>query len=479
MQEPIEAVGAATAPEKSGASGFWATLREAVRGSERNFTEGDIGRAIFLLSVPMVLEMMMESLFGIVNVYWVAHLGKEQAAAVGVTESLLTVVFTVAIGLSMGTTAMVARRIGEKDPEGAARVAEQSILLGVLISIPIGIVGALFSKQLFRALNAEAGVSAVGGGYMVVIFAGNVVIMLLFLINAIFRGAGDAAIAMRVLWLANIINLLLDPCFIFGLGPFPKLGVMGAAVSTTCGRGTAVLVQLVTLARGRGRIAIRREHLKIEPAAMWRLFRISANGIVQAAIGTASWIGLVRIISAFGSDALAGYTIGIRIIVFAILPSWGLSNAGATLVGQNLGARKPDRAEKSVRIAGLYNMIFLGSIGLLFVLLAEPIVRLFTSDPAILPIGASCLRTVSYGFLFYAWGMVITQAFNGAGDTFTPTLINLFCFWLWEIPIAYLLSRYTALGVRGAFFAITIAFSTLAVVSFLIFRRGRWKTTRV
>jgi putative MATE family efflux protein len=320
---------------------------------------------------------------------------------------------------------------------------------------------------------------ASGSGFTRIMLGFNGVILLLFLINAIFRGAGDAAIAMRVLWLANIINLVLDPCLIFGLGPFPKLGVMGAAVSTTCGRGTAVLVQTWILSHGRGRVVIRRKHLSIAPAEMFRLLKISANGILQAAIGTASWIGLVRIMSAFGSAALAGYTIGIRIIVFAILPSWGLSNAGATLVGQNLGAKKPERAEKAVKIAGLYNMIFLGAIGLFFVIFAGPVISLFTSDPAIAPIGASCLRTVSYGFLFYAWGMVITQAFNGAGDTFTPTLINLFCFWLWEIPLAYLLSRHTSLGVRGAFFAITIAFSTLAVVSYSIFRRGKWKTTRV
>lgn len=328
-------------------------------------------------------------------------------------------------------------------------------------------------------MGGSPGLVATGHGFTRVMLGFNVVILLLFLINAIFRGAGDAAIAMRVLWLANIINLILDPCLIFGLGPFPRLGVMGAAVATTCGRGTAVAVQLVMLARGKGRIAIRREHLKIEAAAMLRLLKISFNGILQAAIGTASWIGLVRILSAFGSAALAGYTIGIRVIVFAILPSWGLSNAGATLVGQNLGARQPDRAERSVVIAGLYNMIFLGTIGAFFVLFAETVVRLFTADPAIVPIGAACLRTVSYGFLFYAWGMVLTQAFNGAGDTLTPTIINLFCFWLWEIPLAYVLSRHTKLGLRGVFFAITIAFSTLAVVSAAAFRRGRWKAKKV
>jgi putative MATE family efflux protein len=472
---PLEGSGVAAAhPVK-----FWATVAEALRGSRQDFTQDSLGRAVLLLAIPMVLEMVLESVFAVVDVFWVAHLGADAVATVGITESMLALLYAIAIGLSMGAAATVARRIGEKNPDGAARAAVSSIALGIAIAVPVGIAGFLLGPRLLALMGGSPDLVRTGSGFTRIMLGFNVVIVLLFLINAIFRGAGDAAIAMRVLWLANIINLILDPCFIFGLGPFPKLGVMGAAVATTCGRGSAVLVQLATLARGRGRIVIRREHWKIEPAAMWRLFRISANGIVQAAIGTASWIGLVRIISMFGSAALAGYTIGIRIIVFAILPSWGLSNAGATLVGQNLGAGKPDRAEKSVRIAGLYNMAFLGSIGALFVLFAEPLIRLFTADPAIVPIGASCLRTVSYGFLFYAWGMVITQAFNGAGDTFTPTVINLFCFWLWEIPIAYVLSRYTGLGVRGAFLAITIAFSTLAVVSFLVFRRGKWKTTKV
>jgi putative MATE family efflux protein len=303
--------------------------------------------------------------------------------------------------------------------------------------------------------------------------------MLLFLINAIFRGAGDAAIAMRVLWFANILNIALGPCFIFGLGPFPKLGVTGAAVATTIGRGSGVLYQLWTLSRRRGRVVIERRHSKLEPAAMLRMLRLSGNAIFQILIGTASWIGLVRIISAFGSAALAGYTIGIRIIVFAILPSWGMSNAAATLVGQNLGARRPDRAERSVWIAGFYNMIFLGSVGLLFVAGAPILIRFFTTDPSIAPYAVQCLRDVSYGFLFYAYGMVLTQAFNGAGDTWTPTWLNLFVFWLWEIPLAYLLAKVLGWGPRGVFIAITIAFSTLAVASGILFRRGRWKLKKV
>jgi len=467
----------AAVPAASGR--FWPTVFEALRGSRQDYTEGPIGRAVLLLAVPMVLEMVLESVFAVVDVFWVAHLGADAVATVGITESMLALIYAVAIGLSMGATATVARRIGEKDPDGAARAAVSSIALGISIAVPIGIAGFLLAPSLLAWMGASPHLIATGSRFTSIMLGCNVVILLLFLINAIFRGAGDAAIAMRVLWLANIINLTLDPCLILGLGPFPRLGVTGAAVATTCGRGTAVLIQIWTLSRGRGRIAIRREHLVLDPVAMLRLFKISANGIVQAAVATASWAGLVRILSTFGSSVLAGYTIGIRIIVFAILPSWGMSNAAATLVGQSLGARKPDRAERSVYIAGLYNMIFLGSVGAVFLILADPLIRLFTSDPAIVPIGAQCLRTISYGFLFYAWGMVVTQAFNGAGDTFTPTMINLFCFWLWEIPLAYVLSRRLGFGPRGVFWAITIAFCTLAVVSLLLFRRGKWKEKRV
>jgi putative MATE family efflux protein len=480
MTESIELSPAPASPAAPAASGrFWPTVFEALRGSRQDYTEGPIGRAVLLLAVPMVLEMVLESVFAVVDVFWVAHLGADAVATVGITESMLALIYAVAIGLSMGATATVARRIGEKDPDGAARSAVTSIALGISIAVPIGIAGFLLAPRLLALMGASPHLIETGSRFTSIMLGCNVVILLLFLINAIFRGAGDAAIAMRVLWLANIINLVLDPCLILGLGPFPRLGVTGAAVATTCGRGTAVLIQLWTLSRGRGRISIRREHLGLDPAAMLRLFRISANGIVQAAVATASWTGLVRILSTFGSSVLAGYTIGIRIIVFAILPSWGLSNAAATLVGQNLGARKPDRSERSVYIAGFYNMIFLGSVGAVFLILADPLIRLFTSDPAVVPIGAQCLRTISYGFLFYAWGMVVTQAFNGAGDTFTPTLINLFCFWLWEIPLAYLLSRRLGFGPRGVFWAITIAFCTLAVVSVLLFRRGKWKEKKV
>jgi putative MATE family efflux protein len=479
MQEPIEAVGAATATEPGRASGFWGTLREAVRGSEQNFTEGGIGRAIFLLSVPMVLEVLMESLFGIVNVYWVAHLGREQAAAVGVTESLLTIVITVAMGLSMGTTAMVARRIGEKDPEGAARVAEQAILLGVLISIPIGVGGALFSKQLFQAMNAEAGVSGVGGGYLTVIFGANVVIMLLFMINAIFRGAGDAAIAMRVLWTGNLINLVLDPCLIFGLGPFPELGVTGSAIATTIGRGIAVIYQFITLSAGGGRVPVRLSRMLPNFSLMKSLLRISLGGMFQILVATAAWVLLMRIVGLFGSAAQAGYTIAIRIIWVTLLPSWGMSNAAATLVGQNLGAQKPERAEKSVWLAGHSNAVFLTAVAVIFIVFSEYLIRIFTNDQTVIPYGVDALRYISYGYIFYGYGMVMAAAFNGAGDTYTPTIMNLVCFWLIQIPLAYSLAKWTGLGTKGVFLAITIAESILAVIAMLVFRRGKWKEKKV
>jgi len=468
-----------TQPETGQTPGWWATVREAIRGSHHDYTSGPIGRAIVLLAIPMVMEMVMESVFAVVDVFWVAHLGPNAVATVGLTESVLTLVYTAALGLSIGVTAMVARRIGEKNPAGAAEAAVQGIALGLIVAAVVGTAGALLAPRLLEVMGASPEVIAVGSGYTRIMLGGNVVILLLFLINAIFRGAGDAAIAMRVLWLANAINILLGPCFIFGLGPFPELGVTGAAVATTIGRGTGVLYQLYRLVRRDGRIVIRRDQLALRPAVMRTLLRLSGTGTFQVLVGTASWIGLVRIISTFGAEAVAGYTIGIRIIIFALLPSWGLSNAAATMVGQGLGAGKPERAERAVWLAAFYNMLFLGTVGLAFVLLADSIVLLFTTDPAVAPVAAQCLRVISYGFLFYAYGMVLTQSFNGAGDTWTPTWLNLLCFWLWEIPLAWVLSHQVGLGPQGAFLAVTAAFSTLAVVSAVLFRRGRWKLRRV
>ena len=458
---------------------LWSAVRESLRGGHRDYTKGPIGRAIFLLAVPMVLEMCMESVFAVVDIFWVAHLGADAVATVGLTESMLTLMYAVAIGLGIGATAMVARRIGEKNPEGAARAAVQAIALGLIVSVVVAVIGVSFADKLLALMGGSPWVLEHGARFTKIMFAGNASIMLLFLINAIFRGAGDAAIAMRVLWMANAINILLGPCFIFGIGPFPKMGVAGAALATTIGRSTGVLYALSRLVRSGGRFDIRKRHLKLEPAIMARLLRLSSTATFQVFIGMASWIGLIRTISSFGSNAVAGYTIGIRVVVFALLPSWGMANAAATMVGQALGAGKPDRAERAVWRAAFYNMVCLGAVGLLFVICARQIIHFFTDDPNVVYYGVDCLRIVAYGFLFYAYGMVLTQSFNGAGDTWTPTIINLFVFWLWEIPLAYVLSVKAGMGPRGVFVAMMVAFSTLAVVSAAVFRLGRWKRKAV
>lgn len=454
-------------------------LREAIVGTTRDFTEDSIGRAIFILSVPAVLEMCMESLFGIVNVFWVSRLGAPAVAAVGITESLLTIIFAIALGLSMATTAVVARRTGEKDSRGASSAAVQGIILGILASIPIGLIGIFFAPTLMRFMGAEPEVISTGGGYARIVLGGNAAVMLLFLINAVFRGAGDASIAMRSLWLGNIVNLLLDPCLIFGLGPFPELGVTGSAVATTIGRGLGVVYQVSVLLSSKSRISVRIRDVKFEPAIAWSMLKISFGGMLQYLVATASWAALVRIVAVFGSAALAGYTIALRLIVVALLPSWGMSNAAATLVGQNLGAKKPDRAEKSVWITGVANMVVLGAVAVVFILFAERLIGVFTHDADVIANGVACLRIVSYGYVFYAYGMVMVQSFNGAGDTFTPTLINLGCYWLFQIPLSAYLALRTSLGSHGVFLAITISESALALVAMLAFRRGRWKKQKV
>lgn len=457
--------------------GLWSSIKQAISGSHhRDYTQGSIGKSILLLAIPMVLEMIMESVFAVVDIFWVARLGTDAAATVGLTESLLTLIYALAIGLSIGATATVARRIGERNPDGAARAAVQAILIALLVSIVIAAIGTPLAPRLLKLMGGSPWVIEHGASFTRVMLAGNVTVVMLFMVNAIFRGSGDAAIAMRTLWLANWINILLGPCLIFGLGPFPKLGIVGAAIATNIGRGTGALFALSKLLKPGGRFEIRREHLKFEPAIMARLIRLSSTGTFQVFIGMASWIGLVRIISSFGSNAVAGYTFGIRVILFALLPSWGMANAAATMVGQSLGARNPARAERAVWQAGFYNMIFLGAIGLLFIFFAPQIIGFYTSEPDVARYGVDCLRIVAYGFLFYAYGMVLGQSFNGAGDTWTPTIINLFVFWLWEIPLAYVLGVVMGFGPRGVFYSMTIAFSTLAIVSALVFRRGRWKT---
>ncbi len=457
----------------------WSTLREAVRGSSQDFTEGNIGRAVVLLSVPMILEMMMESLFGVVDAFWVAKLGKDALAAVGLTESMLSLVFTVAMGLSTAVIATVARRIGEKDKEGASRAAAQSIFIAIIVSIPVSIAGIFFMPNLLRLMNASQEVISSGAGYGQVILGANVIIMLLFLLNGVLRGSGDAAIAMRVLWIANIINIILVPFLVFGWGPFPQLGVMGSSVATSIGRGTGVVIQLYYLTSGKARVHIRLDQLRIQFDLMVKLLRLSLGGMLQILIATASWIGLARIVAHFGDAAVAGYTVAIRIIIFSILPSFGMSNAAATLVGQNLGARKPDRAEKSVWIAGHYNFAFMLTISVIYILFAESLVKIFIQDPQVVPFGRDCLRYVAFGYAFYAYGMVVVQSFNGAGDTTTPTWINLFCHWLLQIPLAYFLAVRSGFGPKGVYIAIAIAESLVAVVGIILFRRGKWKTRKV
>jgi putative MATE family efflux protein len=474
----MEAVSTINPPPPAQRS-LWESLWEAIRGSHQDYTTGNLNRAILLLAVPMVLEMVLESLFAVVDVFWVGRLGANAIATVGLTESLLSLIFAVGIGLSMSTTAMVARRIGEKDPEGAAVAGVQAIVLGLVTSVAIGIPCFIYAPQLLHLMGASDDIVAMGGGYARIALGGSGAILMLFLNNAIFRGAGDAAIAMRLLWVSNIINLVLDPCLIFGWGPFPRLGVTGAALATLTGRSIGVGYQFYRLLRGTERIRILARQLRVNWHVLLRLVRVSLTGILQFAIAHTSWIGLVRIVSIFGSAALAGYTIAIRIVVFAILPSWGLSNAAATLVGQNLGAKKPERAEQAVWRTGLYNMLFLGSLGVFFVFFAEPIVRLFTQDAAVIPLAAKCLRIISYGNIGYAYAMVMLQAFNGAGDTVTPTIVNFFGFWLLEIPLAYWLAIPLRLQSNGVFYSIVIAEGSIALASAVLFKRGKWKMQKI
>jgi putative MATE family efflux protein len=458
---------------------LWRDIVLAVRGTEQDFTEGALGRAILLLSVPMILEMVMESVFVVVDIFFVSRLGPGAVATVGVTESVLTLVYAVAMGLSMGTTAMVARRIGEKRPRQAAVTAVQAITVGVLASVPVAAAGVVFAPDVLRAMGLDPTVAEANSGFTAALLGGNVVIMLLFIVNAVFRSSGDAAVAMKVLWLANGLNVALDPCFIFGWGPFPELGVTGAAVATIVGRGTGVLCQLWMLTRRNRRVYVTRNELRLVPSVMLGLARVSLGGIGQLAISTASWIGLMRIMATFGAQALAGYTIAVRIIMFTLLPSWGMTNAAATLVGQNLGAGKPDRAARSVWCTAAANMAFLGVVAVVFIAWPEFFLRLFTEVPGVVAVGSDCLRVLSFGYLAFALGMVVTQAFNGAGDTATPTVLNLVCFWMLELPLAYALATRLGFDERGIFYAIVAADTVFSVLGTIVFRRGKWKLREV
>ncbi|KXK01510.1 MAG: MATE efflux family protein [Acidobacteria bacterium OLB17] len=454
---------------------LFSVIREAISGSDRDFTTAPLGTAIFLLAVPMIVEMFAESLFAIVDIFFVAHIGADAVAVVGITESMMFLVYSVAIGIAVGATATVARRFGEGDLDGAARTATHAMYLGLAASTVLGVIGLIFAADFLRLMGAEESVVATGTTFTQIMLGGDMVVLALFLLNAIFRGAGDAAIAMRVLWLANILNIILGPCFILGLGPFPELGVTGAAVGTVIGRFCGALYAAYCLFFGDRRIKIRAEHWRVDRSLLWRLVKVSAPAVLQFFVQTASWIGLVRVVTGFGTTAVAGYQIGIRMVMFALLPSIGLANAAATLVGQNLGAGKPDRAEEAVWKAVFYNVIVQTAIGIIFVIFAGSIASVFTTEPEVHAYATDALRVIAYGFFFYAVGMVLETAFNGAGDTMTPTYIALGVFWLFEIPLAYFLAYYLELGAHGAFWAITIAFSVLAVVSAAIFKRGKWK----
>jgi putative MATE family efflux protein len=464
-------------PEKL--KSFFNNVAEAISGTEQDYTEGSLRRAILLLSIPAVLEMVMESIFVIADIFFVSKLGANAVATVGLTESMMTIIYAISIGLGTATTSLVSRRIGEKNPDAASVAAFQAILTGIIVSLLIGIPGALFSKKLLGMMGASQPIVEIMSGYTTIMLGGNIVIMMLFIINAIFRSAGDAAVAMKVLWIGNIINIILDPCLIFGLGPFPHMGVTGAAVATNIGRGTAVLVQFYLLFFGKKRIRLSIKHLEVNFRIMLKLLKLSIGSIGQNLIGTTSWIALVRIISMFGSEVVAGYTIAMRIIGFTLLPSWGISNAASTLVGQNLGAKKPARAEKAVWVTGWINMILLGIIGLILVLFPEIFIRIFIGNETVVKSGVLGLRIVSIGFVAYGLGMVLVNSFNGAGDTSTPLKINIFAFWCIEIPLAWLLAIKAGFNEEGVFIAIVVAESLMTLIAWLVFRRGKWKLKEV
>ncbi|MEJ7623523.1 MAG: MATE family efflux transporter [Pyrinomonadaceae bacterium] len=469
----------ATPSEVAADNSFFAVVREGLRGSERDFTQGPIWVALLILAIPMILEMSMESLFAVVDIFFVAKLGADAVAIVGLTESVMALIYAVAFGLAIAATATVARRIGEKDPEGAAKSAAHVIYSGIVVSLFISVIGIIFAPNILGALGAEPQIIDEGSRFMRIMVGGNAVVLFIFLLNAIFRGAGDAAIAMRVLILANGLNIVLSPCFIFGVGPFPELGVTGAAVGTTIGRGMGVLYAAWHLFRPGGRIHVSRASWRFDSSLLRKLIKLSSTGVFQLLVATASWTALMPIVAGFGAVAIAGYVIALRVVMFALLPALGLSNAAATMVGQNLGAGKPERSEAAVWTAAKVNAAIYFAIGVVFWLFSAQIIGIFTQEPVVLAYGTSALHIIAYGFAFYGLGMVLETAFNGAGDTWTPTYLNIFVFWLFEIPLAYLLAYYFDMGPSGVFWAITIAFSVLAIASAILFKRGKWKLKKV
>ena len=457
---------------------FFRDLRESIAGSERDFTKIPLSKAILLLSIPMVLEMIMESVFALVDIFFVSRLGAEAVAIVGITESLMTIIYAIGIGLSVGTTALVSRRIGEKRPEEASVAAVQAIITGIVVSLAFSVAGIFYAKDLLRLMGASEETVQMGYMYPAIMLGGNMVIMLLFIINAVFRSSGDAAISMRVLWFANILNIILDPMLIFGIGPFPELGVKGAAVATNIGRGIAVLYQLYLLGKGNHRVKVRANQIVIRVNEMMKLVKLSLGAIGQYIIATSSWIFLVWVVTSLGEEVVAGYTIAIRILLFALLPAWGLANAAATLVGQNLGARQPERAERSAWVVGIANMIFLGLVSIIFIAIPDAFVGFFINsqeEPVVMQSGVTCLRVISFGFFVYALGQVMVNAINGAGDTVTPVWINIIAFWMLEIPLAFLFSKVMDLHIQGVCYAILIADTALTLIALAVFRRGKWK----
>ena len=458
---------------------IFSLFKDAILGKQQDFTKGSIKNAIFMLAIPMILEMLMESIFALVDIIYVSQVSVNAVATVGLTESVLTLVYAVAIGLSMAATAVVARRIGEKDRVGANQATVQVIFLGIVISIFISLLGFFYPKEILSLMGGESSLIEEGFGYTKVLLGGNITVMLLFLINAIFRGAGNASIAMWTLIISNGLNIILDPIFIFGFGPIPAYGVEGAAIATTIGRGTAVLVQLIILFYGVGKIKIAFKDLVIKVSVMINLIKVSLGGIGQFLIGTSSWVFLMRIMSEFGSEVLAGYTIAIRIMMFTLMPAWGLSNAAATLVGQNLGAKQPERAEKSVWKTGKYSAYFMGIVSVIYLVFAPTFLSWFSDNTEVVKNGSLCLQIIAAGYIFYGYGMVVIQSFNGAGDTKTPTIINFICFWLFQLPIAYIFAIWLDFGPVGVFSAITLAEVLIAIIGVILFKKGKWKTVQV
>lgn len=458
---------------------LWNDLKKALSGSEEDYTEVNLKKAIFLLSVPMILELVLESVFAVVDIYFVGTLGASAVATVGLTETYLFLLYSVAMGLSFSVTAIVARRIGEKEKDKAGIAAIQSLWIAIFASIPFAIAGIFYSKVLLALMGADEWVLNEGYQYMQWMLGGNIVIILLFLINAVFRGAGDAAISMKVLWIANGFNIILDPIFIFGWGPIPAYGITGAAIATTIGRGIGVMFQFWLLFKGGKHIKIFVHHLKIEWDTIFGILKTSLGGIGQMIVGMTSWIFIMRILSEFGSQTVAGATIALRTMMFTMMPSWGMSNAVATLVGQNLGAGKPDRAEQSVWFTGFCNMGYLILVSIIYFFYSEGIISIFSSDPTVIMIGSEWLRIVSYSYFIYAWWMAASQAFNGAGDTMTPTKINVIFFWIIQIPLAYTLGKYLNFGYSGVFWAMMISETSVGVYTLWLFTKGKWKETKV